>query len=424
MWGSDDKSKDVTEDRLSRIIFFCFAAFLFFLPLYEAPKNIFSVLFVLLGGWDAFRRKKAADQFKRKDLVAWAFLLLAISPFVAGLNSPFMDLPSLLSSALNWALMPLVGLVMILVKFSKTLLLWALRSFCLGSVVAVGEAFFSWSGSPGTFPELNSVGHVNQSALYLAFSLIPAILLLILRESTFDLFLGLSVIVACFAFQAPALSLVGFSVCLALMGCMCIIYCWNRSYLKTLVGFLVLGFSALSFLVTQPPEVLGPYGALKSELLSRLSSTTDPFSQRDRLVNTAIEVAGDSLLGFGIGSFGVATQAPEIRKRVESNGKDWAVERGNYFSANHGHNIFANLLVERGWVGVFSIGTFLFYLLIRFGGSIRVEDSQIGLVVVVAICVAGLGQSTLHVEHGQLAFICLVLCLLFPEASSEPEFRR
>ena len=122
-----------------------FLVFSLFLPLYEAPKNIFSVLFIFLGGWVALWHEGAMVRLRSWDLVVWAFLLLAISPFVAYWNSPYLDWLSRLSSALNWALMPLVALVILLVNISKGHLLWALRSLCLGSIVAVGEAFYSWS---------------------------------------------------------------------------------------------------------------------------------------------------------------------------------------------------------------------------------------------------------------------------------------
>ena len=402
--------------RLKYNAFGFFLLFLFFLPLYEAPKNIFSVLFVFLGGWVAFYRENAADRFKSKDPVVWAFFLLAISPFIAGLNSPFMDWPSRLSSALNWVLMPLVALVIILVNFSKTQLLWALRSIFLGSVIAVGEAFYSWSG---TYPELNSVGQVNQSALYLAFCLIPAASLVVQNVHKLDLLLGLVVILAVFSFQGPARSMVGFGTSLAVIVGMWSIYCWNRRYLKLLVGSLLVGFVTFSFLVTQAAQGFGIYAGFKQEFDYFLSSKSNPYSQRDRLVNTAITVAGESFLGFGLGSFGKATQSSEIQKVVEAEGKDWAVERGNYFSASHGHNIFANVLVERGWIGVSTLGIFLLYLLARFSRNLRVEESQIGVLVVVTICFAGLGQSTLHVEHGQLAFICLGFCLVLSSAREE-----
>ena len=395
--------------RLKSVAFVFFLLFLFFLPLYEAPKNIFSVLFVFLGGWVAFYRENAAQRFKSKDLAAWAFLLLAMSPFAAGWNSVYMDLPSRLSSALNWALMPLVSVIFILVNFSKRYLLWVFRSLCLGFVIAVGEAFYSWSGE---YPELNSVGHVNQSALYAVFCLMPAGLLLMRSGHKLDLLVGLTTISAVFYYQAFTLSLVGFGASSATIGGMGIIYCWNRKFLKTLFGSLALGFLTVLFVVTQPSHLFGPYENLKQELDKRWSSKNHFYAQRDKLVSTAIEVAGDSLTGFGLGSFGAATQPSNLKKIVETRGKDWLVERGNYFSSSHGHNLFANVLVERGWIGVFSVGIFLGYLVAHFRRNMQFESGQVGMLAITIICLAGLGQSTLHVEHGQLALLCLAICVV------------
>ena len=162
-----------------RVAFGFLLLFLFFLPLYEAPKNIFSVLFVFLGGWIAFRRQHAFGFFSRKDPAAWIFLLLAISPFFAGIGSPYMSYGERFSNALNWSLMPLVALALILFNVSRNQLVWALRVLCVGTVVAIIHAFIHCAGM---YPELNSVGHVNQSALYLAFSLVPAGLLFVNRQ--------------------------------------------------------------------------------------------------------------------------------------------------------------------------------------------------------------------------------------------------
>lgn len=397
---------------LKRLTIGCFLLFLFFLPLYEAPKNIFSVLFVCFGLWVSFSQENAADRFKSGDMVVLTFCCLVITPFFAGLSSPYMDWPSRLSSALNWALMPLVALIMLLLNFSKTQLIWALRLICLGSVVAVIEAFYSWSGR---YPELNSVGHVNQSALYLAFSLIPAILLAIRYSHISDIILAIAVFGAVFYYQGPAHSIIGLSASLSIVAGVWIMFCLNRNHKNILVGSISLGILIIWFAVQQPPEFFGHFKGFKHELDIRLGSKNDPYSQRDRLVNAAIEVSGDSLTGFGLGSFGAATHLSKIRTKLEARGGDWEVEKGNYYSSSHGHNIFANVLTERGWIGVSSIAFVLTYWLFYFGRGWRTVDSQIGILVIVMICLAGLGQSTLHVEHGQLTFICVVLCMISPQ---------
>jgi hypothetical protein len=402
---------------VSKTVLACFLCFLFFLPLYEAPKNIFSVFFVFLGGWLGFSNKGAIRSVEKWGGARWAFLLLAISPFVAGINSPYAELGARFASALNWSLMPLVALVFLLSNFSRDQILWALRVLCVGTVIAVVQAFFDWTGS---YPELNSVGHVNQSALYLAFSLVPAGLLALYRQHWADLILVGAALLAVGWYQGPAKSMIGFGAsCLVIAG-FWVIYCINRSHIKAFVASVVLGAVVVGAAINMPASYFGPYQGFKQEFDTRLGSKSDPYSQRDRLVNSAVEVAGDSLTGFGMGSFGEATQLQNIQSAVEARGGDWASERGNFFSSSHGHNIFANVLVERGWVGVFVIGIFLLAMLLVSFKHPKTESSQAGVVTVLVICLAGLGQSTLHVEHGQLALICLALCLkltLMDEAS-------
>ena len=101
----------------------------------------------------------------------------------------------------------------------------------------------------------------------------------------------------------------------------------------------------------------------------------------------------------------------EIQAAVENKGGDWASEQANFTTSSHGHNLFTNILVERGWLGVCVIGIFFVVMLRFFLKKVRYESSQVGILTLMVICLAGLGQSTLHVEHGQLAFICLALCL-------------
>lgn len=393
-----------------------FCLFLFFLPLFEAPKNVFSVFFVATGLWFAVNERSVAEIESQNRVEVWSFLFLVLSPFVSGMSSPHIDFGDRFSSALNWALMPLVALVFLSVRFSESQLVWALRVFCVGTVFAVVEAFYSWSGE---YPELNSVGHVNQSALYLAFCIIPAGFLFIKRSHVADLFLVFAVILSVFWYQGPARSMVGFGASLMLLSGLWVIYCFNRKHYKMLIGSVTLGVISVASAVSLPPQYFGSCQGFKREFDARLNSQNDPYSQRDRLVNTALEVAGRSLTGFGLGSFGAAAKTSKIKESVEARGGDWAAERGFYFSSSHGHNLFANVLVERGWVGIALFSVFLLALLITFSRNLRRVSSQVGVLTLAVICIAGLGQSTLHVEHGQLAFICLALCLANSEEKSK-----
>lgn len=395
--------KDATS-RVKDIALLLFFLFLFFLPLYEAPKNIFSVLFIFIGGWIAYHQHAVA-RFKSKDFIVWVCLLLAISPLMAGLDSPYMNTFERLKSALNWAVMPLIMLVILLIGFSKEHLLWAYRVICLGTSVATIEAMISRTGS---VPELNSVGHVNQSALYLAFSLIPALVLLISsKKNIFDWVLSLGTIWLIAWFQAPAKSLIAAITCVLIATSFIGLICARRFTPLMLAVCILIGGGAAYWVIKLEPAHFGVYAGLKSEFDDRLSSDTDPFSKRDRLVKTSIAVAKDSAFGFGLSSFGRATQVDELQRIVVQNNSVWTLEKDKYFSSSHGHNLFANVLVERGWFGVSVFAVFFVVVIYRLSLKWMTTDAQVGLVSILVALTAGLGQSTFHVEHGQLIFCIL-----------------
>lgn len=394
-------------DIQKKINFAFLLLFLFFLPLYEAPKNIFSALFVLIGIWIAFKENTASRLTTSQKLVFCTLTVTAVSPFIAGIGSPYLDLGDRVAGALNWALMPLVAITFLLVDSSERQVFWAIRAVCLGATVATVQAFYQWTGE---YPELNSVGHVNQSALFLSYCLVPAFLLLN-RKNQLDFLLSFGTCIAVFCYLGPSKSMVAFGVALIICGSFWITFCINQKYFKSLVATGLAGITLLIASVNLPASYFGPYEGFKREFDVRLSSKHDPFSQRDRLVNTALAVAGDSLTGFGLGSFGAATQLQNIRHSVESRGEDWSSQKTLYSTSTHGHNIFANVLVERGWVGVFTIGAFFLAMGVVFIHRLKTSAGQVGLIVISSVLVSGLGQSALHVEHGQLAFILIAVCL-------------
>lgn len=386
-----------------------FLLFLFFLPLYEAPKNIFSGLFVILGIWIAFRKKAILAPFKEKNIVVWAFLLLILSPFLAGIDSPYVEFRDRFASALNWALMPAVGLVLILVQPPNYLVRYAFRVIVLGSIIAIFHGLVTWVG---LYPELNSVGHVNQSALYLSFSLFAALWILGYKHSSLDVALVIAHFLFILAFMAPARSLV------AIITLAMILACWftmemicRKHYVMMIFSLVIAGFGVM-MTIAVPPNYFGPFEDLKAELDERLASGTNPFSQRDRLLHSALEVGSDAFTGFGLGSFGKATHFSQLEESVNERDGEWKKEKGKFYTSSHGHNIFSNILVERGIVGVSFVAGFLGILSAFYVSRLRAREAQRGLLLVFTICFAGLGQSTLHVEHGQLAFVLLSLNII------------
>ena len=189
----------------TRVAFSLFLLFVFFLPLYEAPKNIFSSLFVLLGAWSAITNRHKHRCSKQHHWFLWVFGLFALSAVFAGFDAPASDYISRFDSALNWALIPACGAVFIYYRPTEHQLRWFLRIVLLGSVIAILHGFYTRAGP---YPELNSVGHVNQSSLYLVFVLLVVGQLFFKRKHDFDTTLCAVTMILCFTYLIPARSLV------------------------------------------------------------------------------------------------------------------------------------------------------------------------------------------------------------------------
>lgn len=396
------------DERAERIVFYFFLMFLFFMPLYEAPKNIFGSFFIVIGLWVALRKPRSTCN-KIEKVSICSLILISLSPFLAGIDTPFLSEVQRFFNSLNWAVMPLAALVLLISRFDYSQLAWSLRSICLGAVLSVIHAYFFWSHE---YPELNSVGHVNQSALYLAFCCSPAMLLILQYKQRQDILLGCATLLAIISFQAPAKSLVAAaSVLFMCLAPWLLRWILNPREIRARIVIIVLIFTGGfgSFLIENGS--FGPFEGLANELDYRINSEDDPLSQRNRLVNTSIELASGSASGFGLQSFESATAMGIIEKAVINRGGVWSLEQSKYYSSTHGHNLFANVLVERGWIGVVLIASFLCVMCTIFIYNIRYIGGIIGFLTVCLIILAGLGQTTLHVEHGQLAFISLAICL-------------
>ena len=163
------------------------------------------------------------------------------------------------------------------------------------------------------------------------------------------------------------------------------------------------------------------YTGFLKELNDRLSPTSDPFSHRDRLLNTAIEIAGDSATGFGLGSFGRRRSPQKSRGKLRLGARIGWSSKGTITSHLTGTTYLRMCWSSAGGLVFPSIMVFLTVLLVYLGRRLATEHGRIGMLVVAVIGLAGLGQSTLHVEHGQLAFVCLGWCVVSLEALANAE---
>lgn len=397
---------------LKQISLIFFYLFLFFLPLYEAPKNIFGGLFIISGLVFVARDFTLSNRRTQKGpntLFFWVLLIFTFSPFLAGLGDTVLSQTEKMSNALNWAIMPGICLVLFLLKLNERQVLGSIQILCFSGVIAIAESFLSWEG---IYPQLNSVGHVNQSALYAMFLAVGAAILLVQEKpKVFHCFLAVVTLIAVIAYQGPARSLVAFAGLSIILAVATLIYFGNRKDLFYLVVASLCGIVSIAVFAFAPAEKLWIYEDFKVELEDRLRSTSNPYSQRDRLLNSSLEISGSSAFGFGIKSFSKVVTESALKARVLNREGDWEEEKKEFFVSTHGHSLFGNVLVERGWFGVTVLGLGLVVIGFNFLGRGFGGDPMafLGVLTVGTVLLTGLGQTTLHNEHGQLALLLLML---------------
>jgi O-antigen ligase len=385
-------------------------ALAFFLPLREAPKNLFWLAYLV--AW-VVARARSRDWGARLDgwdamvacLVASGYLAALFGGIHRGDGNEFLAVNDI------WR----YGLLFVCMRrgnyddAQKLLLLGMLVVSC---VIAEFEAIWNWKViARRSALELFSVGHVNHSAIYMAICLGIAaglaagawsqlttawriLLGIAILALVSGLFLGGSraagavamMLVLAAAFVAARVARAGRLV-------------WMAALLVILVGALLGGTSAFKRQIE--------WGAKNYTL-----------AQRDLIWNRGL--AGwriHPVFGLGLENYGAFPES-QLKAWVAEQGKPYVASE--YAGAPHAHSLYLNTLVERGLVGLAALMVLLaaWGVLLargwreaRGGGSTLVYwmASASGWFVTVVI---GFANTTLHHEHAMLALLTLALTAL------------
>ncbi|WP_338271559.1 O-antigen ligase family protein [Roseicyclus marinus] len=386
------------------VCFICLVTFC--LPLFEAPKNIFSALFLITWIIQTFRTKSLGVNC----VFNWPILGLASVLWVAPLFSAYGDTITPLNSAPRWTLLALFVIGAARLDYSRNQLLLICTALLVGGVVAVGESFWVWHFNGKAYPEFRSVGAVNHSSMYTLVPLAVGLGTLYMRQRWL-LMLGLLAVVSTLAFLPPSRSLVGGVTITAVLTVAISIYAVRRWSFRGLLIAIAAGAIIVGGVLMTPPAA-----NLRTELQARITSD-DIFSGRGKILNSALAVWDrHPIVGTGWFSFGPATSEEVVREALEADGLEY--DPNVYWHYNHGHNLWTTMLIERGLVGVVLVTLLLFLYFRVFLPIVLSRDQKdpvdrgiaVGaLLVAVGFAVAGLGNTTMMNEHGQagMAFIAV-----------------
>lgn len=393
--------------RLALAQFGLLAVFVIALPLAEGPKNIAAALFALAWLLQVAWLRDPGGRWDRFD-TAFAALLGAalLAAWQGGYRGGLSDVVRIV--LLAW-LVKRSGLA---AAAGVQLLLAAGAALWLALLIGLAD----YARRASLFLELPSVGHVNQSALYIALLAAAAFAWALQRAPDSRL-----------ARVAVTLSAAGFAAGLFVSGSRAALLAYgvfvagfsllwlaralrDRLARRRLLAVLAAGALLLAgllavarFLPADP--VMGTIGA----------KLTDSRSMPIRMAHWRLAEEGwRARPWFGFGPDAFHTLRPEQACQWRAaQGKD--CDPAAYLPASHVHSLYLAAAVERGAVGVAALLLLLGvwgWTLVR---SLRTEAarplwaaSAAGLVVV---AVGGLFNTTLRVEHGSLALLMLALWL-------------
>lgn len=380
-------------------------ALCFFLPLYEAPKSIFCVLYVVI--W-IVNRVRARDFGGRWDI--WDSLIAAwiASGFVV---AAFAGAPG--GDEWRGALDLLrYGSVLWLTKrsrYSPRELAWIFGSLVASTVAGLVMGYIMlWRGQGGGL-QLNSVGHVNHTAIYIAMMLGVCASWLFAAWRSWSLVprvLAVAVIVFLTVSLVHTASRGAIGVGLAAPVVLAIGW-WVRSRVPLMAAAAVLAVTAI-VMVAGGAEVLR-----KQE---KSAETNNMLAYRAEIWSIATATWREHpWFGVGMDNFGRMTP---YRKGLAESAQTPDMSVALSF-AGHAHSLFLNTLAERGLVGSAALGALLaslgLALFLRRPHSASSDEEWLlwGGAVAAWLVTIGVGavNTTLHHEHGILASLLFGLWL-------------
>jgi O-antigen ligase len=376
------------------------------LPSFEAPKNIFLILFLLT----SFYR-----QFSQKNITSWAvwdtiFLTYIISSFLSVI---FAGIPGGnewggFRSDVIW-----ISLAWILsrTKFTGKEVSWIIWVAILATIPPLIWGLFEYLflHSKANL-ELHSVGHVNHSAIYLG--IILGATLSLSLSSWKDANIIRSIII----------------IMLPIIFFIAIIIAQSRG----VFGISLIRLSLIIFLIPNPKKIklfsfviffliLILMPVMKAPIIEKQISAqknNDLLSDRQSAWNVSIEAwHGNPIFGVGNGNWNRITHDDLKKYREERNlsydEKKYALEY------KHSHSLYLAALSERGLIGLMALIVFMAQWLITLVKSYRtIKVSNQGSILwggslsawIVTFGV-GIVNTTFHHEHAILALLFLGLHL-------------
>lgn len=383
----------------SKFIFL--ALMLVMLPNFEVPKNLFAVLFVASWVFIARRDKKWGGKWRVIDTI---FLLWILTDIAVGINAVMMhEQPA--NGSKDIIKFVLVGWAISRSGFTIRQMINLCVIAIVFSIMPLAYSYLNCNG--GTCVELNSVGHVNHTAIYLLIVYVVSLSLLIFNFKNIGNLLRTMLIVTTIIFAYVVIdthsrAASGLLVAITLIAMLYSIYLY-RNWCSVIISILL--FSLVStILVYNSSQVFNKF-------INGSSLVGD--SPRQKIRNFAYYVFKiDPILGTGIGNFPNFSH-DDIKELVI---KDKGVyDKSSFMPFAHPHNLYY-VYLSGGGVVLFSIFIWFWLQMANIIYKVNKQSQEKWLVfssssIVIAVLSIGWVNTTLAHEHALIAMFVLGLVI-------------
>ncbi len=391
-----------------------FVSLLFSAAISEALNNVLIILLLIWWLWT----RPAVRELRTAPKYLLIIVLFCTTPLVSLVTSTVGDPSDRIGDVTGVVKLALL-LLPVYSLSSRNRLSVDLVTTCLavGAVIASAEAFVTWHFSSGDSPVLRALAGINESAMYMSVILAAAVVI------SWSPNLCISILGYAGIMTSLWLSLISDSItALVVSTCVLFLAAVTSIFIKRQKRFLsvIACLAALSGMALASTDAHFYWKRAANEFTNQVYGN-EVGAHRIEIFNTATEVYGRNFwFGAGYRQFGKATSVEVIAQKIEKEGRIYGEERNSFYHAPHGHNIWTQVLVERGFVG---IGLFLSFLLVTAFGICRnvfdlyrrgerdLELVQLAFISCAAwtvLVVGGMGDLIIRNEHGMVALLLLV----------------
>jgi hypothetical protein len=367
------------------------------LPSFEAPKNLFVVLFVLSWVFIARRDNDWGGNWRVIDTV---FLLWILADIIVGINAIVVHSQPA-SGSKDIIKFVLVGWAISRSGFTIRQMIHLCVIAIIFTVLPLGYSYLNCDG--GLCVELNSVGHVNHTAIYLLIVYTISLSLLVFNFKNIGnllrtILIVTTIILAYVVIDTHSRAASGL---LAVITLMAMVYSisYYRNWCSLIISVLLLSLASV-ILVYNPPSILNKF-INGSDLVGD--------SPRQKIRNFAYYVFKiDPVLGTGIGNFPNFNH-DDIRDLVIEDVGSY--DDSQFLPFKHPHNIYYAYLTGGG-ILLFSVFMWFWLQIVNIIYRVNKHSNEkwivfSGVSVVMTVLSIGWVNTTLAHEHALIVMFVL-----------------